>query len=198
MKKRIMVLGILALVLFGSSIRAYAQTGRADAFFRIFSSGTYHMKAMVTESGLTIDMEINMKNGMTATIVTMQGETIRTILRDNKAHMIMDSEEMVMIMPAGAETAGGGGVSTDGMRPSGSGTAQFGGRSLPYEEYRDAKGDRTQYFLDGTRLAGIRSISGSVTVDMVISELNQNVPNNVFDIPQGYFVQDFSAFGGGN
>jgi hypothetical protein len=195
MKKKIMLLGTITFLLFGSSTTIFAQAGKADAFFKIFASGHYHMKAKITGSGITSDMEIYMKDGVIATTVTGQGQTVRTIIRDNKMHMIMDAEKMVMIMPAGAgaDVAGGGGVSTNGMTPSGSGTAQLGGRSLPYEEYKDAQGNRVQYFLDGARLAGIRSISGRDTIDMVISELNQNVPNNVFDIPRGYQVQDMSA-----
>ena len=199
MKKKIAHFGIIALLLFSSPIAIFAQTGRADAIFRIFDSGTFYMKSRVLAGDTAADVETYTKDGMMASTVTVQGQQIsRTILRDNKMHVIMDAQGMVMVMPpeAGVEVPGREGVNTNGMKPSGSGTAQFNGRSMPYEEYRDAKGNRVQYFLDGARLAGIRSIIGRDAIDIVVSELNQNVPNNVFDIPRGYQVMDMSALGG--
>jgi hypothetical protein len=70
---------------------------------------------------------------------------------------------------------------------TGSGTARFNGKNLPYEEY-SAKGSdvKFQFFLDGNKPAGFRTIAGKETFDTIILALDQNVPNNVFEIPSGY------------
>ena len=78
-------------------------------------------------------------------------------------------------------------VRTAGMIVTGSGTARFNGKNLPYEEYSTRGSDvKVQLFLDGNNLAGMRTITGENTIDMIILALDQNVPNNVFDIPTGY------------
>ena len=187
---------IALVMLIGSPTTVFAQTGKAEAFFKIFASGTYHMKARMSGAdGTTTDMESYVKGGMMATIVTAQGQSSRMIFKDNKMYMIMDSAKMIMVMPATDKTEAGG-VQTSDMKLTSSGTAVFGGKSLPYEEYKDPDGDRAQYFLDGNKLAGIRNImDGGETIDIVISVLDQNVPGNAFDIPTGYQVQDMSDFG---
>ena len=197
MRNRIKLIGFIAIIMIiGSQVTVFAQTGKTDSFFKLFGSGTYHMKARMTDGGGTIsEMESFMKGGMMATAVTAQGESSRMIFKDNKMYMIMDAAKTVMILPA-MNASQSGGVETAGMKLTGSGTAVFGGKSLPYEEYRDPQGNRAQYFLDGTKLAGIRNIAnGGETTDLVILVLDQNVPNNVFDIPNGYQVQDMSSFG---
>ena len=182
---------ILALVIPSA---VFAQTGKADAFFKIFESGNYHMKAKIIGGDAAGDMETHVKGDMMATTMTAQGQTSRMIFRDNKMYMIMDSMKMIMVMPA-TNKSDAGGVNTAGMKLTGSGTAVFNGKSLPYEEYRDPQGSRVQYFLDGNKLAGIRNIEGGKTVDMVIIVLDQNVPANVFTVPStGYQVQDMSGF----
>jgi len=195
MKKRIISIGIIALVLlFFGPMTVFAQTA-SDAYFKIFSSGTYHMKAQMTVDGQTADMESYMKDGMIATSFSSQGESNRMIFRDNKMYMIMDAVKMVMIMPGG-DTSDAHGVETDDMKLTGSGRASFGGKNLPYDEYRDPDGNKAQFFMDGAKFAGIRNISTEgENIDLIISVLDQNVPNNVFNIPTGYQVQDMSAFG---
>ena len=189
---RRLLLCVIALIMFiGSPLTVFAQTGKADAFFRIFESGTYHMKAKIISSGMETDMESYSKGGMIATAMPAMGQ--RMIFKDNKMYMIMDAAKMVMVMPVD-DTSQAGGVETDNMKPVGSGTASFGGKSLPYEEYRDSEGSRVQYFLDGAKLAGIRTICSEGNTDIIISVLDQNVPNNVFDIPNGYQVQDMPSF----
>ena len=196
MKNTIKLKVIIALIaLIGSPITAFAQTGKAEAFFKTFASGNYHMKAKMSgDDGTVSDIESYVKGDMLATTMSAQGQTTRMIFKDNKMYMIMDSAKMIMVMPA-ADKSQAGGVETDDMKLAGSGTAMFNGKSLSYEEYKDPDGNRTQYFLDGSKLAGIRNImDDGGTIDVIISVLDQNVPNNVFDIPSGYQVQDMSGF----
>jgi len=197
MKNRIKLFGIIALVLLiGSPIAIFAQAGKAEAFFKIFASGTYHMKGKMKGNDKTMsDIETYVKGGLMATIISAQGESTRMIFRDNKMYMVMDSAKTMMVMPATDKTEAGA-VDTKGMKLTGSGTAVFNDKSLPYEEYKDPDGNKSQYFLDGSKLAGIRNVvGGGETIDLIITVLDQNIPGNVFDLPKGYQVQDMSNFG---
>jgi hypothetical protein len=122
------------------------------------------------------------------------GQTTRFIMRDNKSHIIDDTGKTIMVMPV-TDAMEQGGVKTAGLRFVSSGTARFDGRNLPYDEYTAQDGERIQYFIDGNRLAGFRNFDdGSAVADMVISEFNQNVPNNVFDLPRGYQTIEMPRF----
>ena len=105
----------------------------------------------------------------------------------------MDSTKMILIT-AMQDASQTGTVDTSKMAFTGSGTASFAGKNLPYEEYTEGH-DKAQFFIDGNKLAGIRSItSAGQTVDTVITVLDQAVPDNVFNVPStGYQVQDMSS-----
>jgi len=191
-KSNLIIFLILVLVLTGQ-VSAQNKFGpRTDAFIKIFASGNYHMKATTTIDKVKAEMEFFLKGNRMATTISAAGETSRIITRDNKTYMIMDQMKMIMVLPAQglAESAA---VDTSGMSFTGSGTASFAGKNLPYEEYSEKDGSKSQFFIDGNKLAGIRSISKEETVDMVISVLDQNVPDSVFNVPStGYQVQDMS------
>ena len=159
--------------------------GKAAAFFNMFSSGTYHMKAKIVGGGMETTMETFMKGDLMANTVEMGGETTRMILRDNKMYMINDTAKTIMTLPSMANMSEET-VKTDGMNLTGSGTAQFNGKNLPYEEYSDGEGNKAQYFMDGNNLAGIRNVTGEGNIDVIILALDQNVPGNAFEIPSGY------------
>ena len=160
--------------------------GKAEAFFNIFSSGTYHMKAKMTGSQLETNMETFVKGEMMASTMEMSGETTRMIMRDNKMYVINDREKTIMSMPAMSGAESGESIQTKGMNLTGSGTAQFNGKNLSYEEYSDGESNKTQYFLEGDKLAGIRNIVSEGTIDVIVIALDQNVPGSVFDIPSDY------------
>ena len=156
-------------------------------YFKIFNSGNYHLKAKMVGDGQATTMEIFMKdkNDM-ATIVDVQGAKMKTILKDNKMYIVNDATKTIMITKIPQSVKDNGGIKTDGMALAGSGTAEFNGKTLPYEEYSNKEGIKTQYFLDGAKLVGIRNITEGMVMDMIILEMDENVPGNVFDIPSGY------------
>ena len=172
---------------------ASAQTGggKTKAFFDILDSGTYHMKArMVVSKSGEMAMETYSKDGKIATGTTSQGMSFRVVVKDNKTYTILDAAKMIMVSPVqkGKDT---GRIQTNGMKFTGSGTADFNGKKLPYEEYADSAGNKVQLFLDGSKLAGIRNIMGKETImDMIIDLLDQNVPASVFELPSGYKMQE--------
>ena len=169
MLRRVLAL-VLGLVLTGF-VSAQAGGNRTADFIKIFENGTYHMKAKMLGGGIEATIETFVKGGMVAATTTAGGMPGRVILKDNKTYIIMDSARMVMVMPL-MEAAELGGVDVNGLTFTGSGTARFDGRNLPYEEYTGLGNVKMQVFLDGNTLAGIRSFVSGTTADMVITELN--------------------------
>ena len=164
--------------------------GRTGAYFNLFDGKNYHMKARTNFQGTEVVTESYIKGDMMATVSETMGMTTRTVQRDNMIYVIMDGTRTVMVMPISASSGNPSEepVRTAGMIVTGSGTARFDGRNLPYEEYSIA-GDssvKLQLFLDGNNLAGFRAITSQMTIDMVVLALDQNVPNSVFEIPAGY------------
>jgi len=163
--------------------------GKTAAFFKMFSGKNYHLKAKSTFSGRDVIVETFIKDDMIATAGETGGMSYRSIKRDNKVYVINDQAKTVMVMPISASSGNTPEepVRTDGMLLTSSGIAQFNGKNLPYEEYSSTGSDvKIQLFLDGKKLAGIRTISGKTTIDMIILALDQKVPNSVFEIPVGY------------
>ena len=160
--------------------------GAAAAYFNMFKSGNYHLKAKMKGDGIETTMESYYKDGMVSMRMAMAGNSSRMIFRDNQMYMIDDGSKTYMVMPT-AEKPSNEAVKTDGMTRTGSGTAEFDGRNLPYEEYSSEEGGKVQFFLDGKKLAGIRNIINEEgKIDVIISELDQNVPADAFDVPSGY------------
>ena len=201
MQNKVKFFGLIALVmLMGNLVAVMAQSGgsKTEATFKLFSGGNYHMKANLYVSGTpqAVSFETYIKDGKLASITTSQGNTTRIINKDKKTYMIMDSEKMVMVTPLHEQKQVG--TETGNMTYVSSGTAEFRGKNLPFEEYSDskaAKDTKIRYFYDGNKLVGIRSIMSGLTSDMEILALDQNIPGNVFDIPAAYQVMDMSSFG---
>ena len=192
--KKIIVL-TLALILTLTLTACSAASDRvADKFFNTFSTGTYHMKAKVIDSNAEATMEMFVKKDLTAMNIQAQGQKMRMVMRDNKMHMIDDEQKMVMIMPMSMQAVGNAAsakVDTEVMRYVGSGKANFHGKNLPYDEYSIDGGGKSQLFVDGSKLAGVRNISNGTVIDVVVLELDQNVPDSVFQIPAGYTQMSF-------
>ena len=179
-------------------LSAQTASGKTDAFIKIFNSGNYHMKAnIIMDNKVQSAMETFIKDGKMAIISTVSGVTSKVISKDGKNYTVMDSMKMVMVMPPTPQTPQiqSAGVDASNLTFVSSGTAQFNGKNLPYDEFSSGAA-KAQYFYEGNNLAGIRNISSAGTIDIVILELNQNVPNNAFDIPSGYQVQDMTAIPG--
>ncbi|MCL2327909.1 MAG: hypothetical protein FWC39_05275 [Bacteroidetes bacterium] len=162
--------------------------GLSATYFNMLNSGTYHLKAkMKGGDGSETTMESYYKDGMTAVTMEMEGHSSKMIYRDNKMYIINDAGKTYMVMPIPQNSSSNEAVKTDGMTRTGSGTAEFNGKNLPYEEYSSSEGGKAQFFLDGKKIAGIRNIIDNESVmDIIISVLDTNVPANAFDVPSGY------------
>jgi len=165
--------------------------GRTGAFVNMFDGKNYHMKARTNFQGMEMVTDTYIKGDMVASVSETMGISTRSVQRDNMMYIIMDASRMYMVMPISASSGNPSEepIRTSGLILTGSGTARFDGRNLPYEEYSITSEGYTvkmQWFLDGNNLAGIRTITIEMTIDMVILALDQNVPNSVFEIPAGY------------
>jgi hypothetical protein len=178
--------------------------GRTGAFFSMFDGKNYHMKAktIIPGSGMDLVTETYIKGDMMASVSEVMGMTTRSIIRDNMTFVIMDTTRTYMVIPSSASSGNPSEepIRTSGLVMTGSGAARFDGRNLPYEEYSISSEGYTikmQWFLDGNNLAGIRTITNETTIDMVILALDQNVPNSMFEIPDGYQRMEMPQMPGG-
>ncbi|MCL1983120.1 MAG: hypothetical protein FWG53_08575 [Clostridiales bacterium] len=176
----------------GSGGSAQEEEGAGAAasypFFSMFKKGNYHMTAKMpeTEAG-AIGIDMFVKNGMMAMTMNAGGQTSRVIFRDDKAYLIDDAFKMILIQPMTKEEyLSNGAWDTSGMELIGSGTAEFAGSLLPYDEYANASDSRVQYFIRDNALAGLRSIKGNTISDTEILALDANIPADAFDLPDGY------------
>ena len=158
----------------------------AAKYFNIFSGGTYHLKAKMVGGGMSSTMETYMKGDQWAALMEMEGGSSKMVRKDNKFYIISDEAKTVMISKSTPPTGNSGGIETNGMTRTGSGTALFNGKNLSYEEYSNSDGFKAQYFLDGGKLAGIRNVHEEMTMDIIILVLDQDVPDSVFDVPSNY------------
>ena len=148
-------------------------------FFDILASGTYSLKG--TSEGYKI--EAHYKDGMSAmTIEDSDGYAGRMIHRDGKDYAIDDAARTILIFDADDP---GGTLPSASLAYVASGESEFDGKTLPYDEYA-ADGARTWLFMDGNSLVGMRIFDDDEPGDMVILSLDKNVPDGVFDLPQGY------------
>ncbi|MCL1983119.1 MAG: hypothetical protein FWG53_08570 [Clostridiales bacterium] len=162
----------------------------SGVFFDTFKSGNYHMKFKIAgpEGGSAITEQYRKGDSM-AMIMTQGTQSIKMIYIDEKAYMIDDVNKMVIVQNVTKDFyLDSGGVETTGMEYSGSGTAEFAGSTLPYEEYGKEDGSKIQYFLRGNTLAGIRTVRGGVTADMEVLALDTVVPADIFDLPADYQI----------
>jgi len=184
---------LLGLVLAGQ-VSGQAKFGpKTEPYLKIFSGGTYHMAASMTADNVSTNTEIFVKGDLFASAMSSPAGNVRIVSRDKKTYMIMESTKMIMVTAA-QDKSRTGAVDAGSLKFTGSGSAVFAGKNLPYEEYTANDNGKVQFFVDGNKLAGMRNIiPGQPAVDVVISALDQNVPDSVFTVPtSGYQVQDMS------
>ena len=155
----------------------------------MMNSGTYHMKGTIIKDGAETPVEVYMKDNMIAAAMGSGGaDTMRMILRDNKTYIISDASKSVMAIPSGPQSSPTdiGLLDPAGMSHSGTGKDTFNGKSLPYDEYSLDEAGKMQFFMDGDKLAGVRTSGKALSADIIVETFDQNVPDDAFAIPDGY------------
>ena len=167
-----------------TSAATAGSTQPPKGFLEIFTGGTYHVRARAAGGTVT---ETFARDGMKASLTTINGIPSKTVLRDGKMHIVTDQRRLVLttgdlsLAPADVGTA----IIDAASSRLGEGTADFAGKSLPYEEY-GTDGNKVQCFLEDGRLVGVRTINKDKTVDTEILLLSLDAPAALFDIPSDY------------
>ena len=123
-----------------------------------------------------------------ASIMEIEGHPIssKVIIKDDTTFIVDDINKMIIKQP-GVNTGSVVGVVTNysGMVSINTGTGEVGGKTLPYQEY-EAAGAKVKFYLDGDQVYAIVTELGGNTSIMIISNISQNVPADVFEIPEDY------------
>lgn len=114
--------------------------------------------------------------------------------------MYIIDEASKSIMEMSVETNQTKGMMTDytGIKKTGSGMGEIGGKTLPYEEYAAGEtGGVVRYYIDGGQVYGIESEYEGFKTVMIITNVSNSVPAGTFDLPEGYSsMGSFDASGG--
>jgi len=183
--KKVNVVILLFTVFLGiANVPAQTNFGPlTEPFFRMISDRNVHIRSA--------NYEVYIKDDKTLQVFWDNGSTSRIIVNDNKLYFINDSAKSIYIVPAESNDIIIE-LTANALIFSGSGNSIFAGQNLPYEEYKTDDGHTIQYFVKGNRLAGFRTMTPkNVITDTVILEINQRIPERVFNIPKrGYKVTD--------
>ena len=191
--KKLALLLILTTLLTGLVYAKSTYGPKTESIMKVYESGTFQMKATMQADGESVELEMYVKNNMIAMIMSSGSERMRIVQRDTKSYMINDHDRQIVIAPVEAEAVHGV-IDTEEIRFINSGTANFNGKNQTYEEYL-SDSDRMLFFIDGSRLTGIRTIAAEVgTVDMVVHSFDNFVPEIAFQIPTGYEIHDLTEF----
>jgi uncharacterized protein YceK len=122
----------------------------------------------------------------------LMGEKIKThiIKKAQTLYVIDDENKMILKMPVDKVDADlTSGMKTDysNITLVGSGTGEFAGKTLPFEDYKEAAtGETVRFFLDGDQVYGIFMEVDGATLEMVITNPTKEIPEGTFDLPKGY------------
>ena len=165
-------------------------------YIKLFDDKRFYLKfrSEEEENGekITVEAEMAMQDDKTAVRVMSDGMLMRFVVTRDQVYMIVD-EQKIMMVSAQTQDYNFAEMIPDTveMQYTSSGTDEFKGRMLPYEEYRKQSADATVacYFFAGNDLVGIRSISSDGTVsDIEILEMNESIPPQMFEIPNDYEI----------
>jgi len=122
--------------------------------------------------------------------MTIEGQatTSKIIILDGATYVVDDASKLILKMSnAGAEVTGGMMTDYSNIEKIGEGEGEIGGKTLPYEEYKEAQtGATVKYYLDGGQVYGIVSEYEGYVSTMIISNPSNSVPAGAFDLPSGY------------
>lgn len=161
-----------------------------NKIYGMINSGMYHIKMRIKSGKIETTAELYGKNGMFAVKTNIFGTTV---YKDGKQYDIIDMLKTVRVTSWDPD----GKTETEFIPDEsdliyiGEGTGEFFGGTYKYEEYVTKEGVRTFFYADGNDFIGIRAAekNGAVT-DMKILAFDWNVPDSVFEIPDGYKIAE--------
>ena len=175
------------------------ELGRLTAnILQTFQGGKFHMLARrISEQG-EMTMEVYIKGDMVSTSMGMDGETMRTVTKDNAIYTFNDDKKIYLKTEFDSDftvNLSAGDFDMSGMEYAGEGSGDFFGKTLKFDEYIDELGTHTFYFVDNGKLAGVRTVDpDGTTEETQILVFENNFPDSVFDIPSDYTESSFEEF----
>ena len=162
-----------------------------DTFLDIIATNDYRLISRdINTDGTQENSEVYRRGNMVVHIRDIG----RTIARDGKIYdFIAGLDGFYILSDMSDSFFGNPEDETEGITFSRKGMTEFNGRMTHYERYIFADGDIKYFFFDGALLVGTRinSTLFESTTDTIIYALDNNVPDDVFEIPEGYQEFDF-------
>ncbi len=151
---------------------------------------TMKMNTIVNMDGKQIAVQTTtvVADGQSSTTMESEGLLLTTILKDNKAFMIMHDQKMIIVTPIPEYIEAEPGldeIDFNKLEYLGKGKAMFLGNERNYEEYKVDTGI-VRYYFEGKELDGMEVISDEATTTMDIQFFDKEVDMSVFELPKDY------------
>jgi hypothetical protein len=201
-KRNITILLTFTLLLFLIGCEKSQNSPKTARFLKILESGSYRLVSSISQDDETLEIETFVKGDKSEMKMRSNNFSIRSIVINDQSYIIEDEEKIILVSESNDIITA---LDLDIKKLSfvTSGTANFNGKTLPYDEYVSGSViDNNQvvkvhYFVDGKRLAGWRAfIDQQGSVDVVVSILDKKIPKDAFILPsEGYEVINLSNIG---
>lgn len=153
---------------------------------------TMKMNTIVTMEGQQFEVQTTtvVADGQSATTMESDEVYMTTILKDDKAYIVMHEEKMILVapnVPDLEEDIGIDDIDYSKLEYLGKGKGTFLGNERNYEEYKVDVG-KVRYYFDGKELDGMEIIADEGTTIMDIQFYSNEVDMSVFELPKDYMV----------
>ena len=181
----------------GAPSNSYGQLSKST--IELFNSKRYYMKYRLNNAASPedsqADLEVFIKDGMIANKSELNGGVFRNVTRNGSFYTIIPEQNMALRMEIPTHQEYNPGIiETEDIVFKESGTTDLAGIMLPYDEYSSKGSDALRFIFNGHSLAGIQILTGEeVILSMDVMELSGNVPDEAFEIPEGYTIVDAAS-----
>jgi hypothetical protein len=161
-----------------------------EPYFTIINSGKFHIKAYAKMFLLKFQIDLYTNEEQTTTNVKFLTYNIKTIMKNENIYLINDKKKSVSISKIDREK-----IKTNtpfiswNYKYITSGVRKFNGKKLTFEEYEIDNG-KLMVFVEDTTIVGITMVTPKNKFDLIITEFDQNIPSNIFNIPNNYNIQN--------
>lgn len=152
---------------------------------------TMKMNSIVNMDGKQMEVQTTtvVADGQSATTLESEGISMTTILKDDKAYVVMHDQKMILVTPIPKDLEDKQPdleeIDFNNLEYLGKGSGVFLGNERTYEEYKVDSG-KIRYYFDGKELDGMEIVSGDTTIIMDIQFFDKEVDMSVFELPKDY------------
>ena len=186
--------GCLPTVESPSAAESSAGAGSADIVAKMVVDAmldgkfTMKLRAAMDVGGQSVEAEITQAVwGDKIAVSGKQGSvSFKMLLSDGSVYMIDDTMKAAYAIPL-SEDLTRLVFQADGLQYAGSGSEEFAGKVLPYDEYKMRRGTLRMY-VDGGGLAGIKTINDDSEAVIEVLDFSRDADESLFEIPSDYTV----------